>query len=127
MFKPEQLTEVFFYEVLDWRRSVDHPTHWEQKNVDGHSFIGADLPKLHHSLDLQEEWVWPELRKEIFMFTEFTQEGADDYLCDLSNLRSQKFGAKAGTKAEAQLLAALQVLRVDAQKVVDKLDAQEKE
>ena len=55
---PEKLTEKFFTDVLGWEK-MELGTWW----VTPQSETERGLPPLHESLDLQEEWVVPELLK----------------------------------------------------------------
>jgi len=77
----EQLTEKFFTEVKGWEKKT--PTtlevahgqledYWNYPNVDGKFYLSIQLlHPLHTSLDLQEEWLWPELWKKGIDYAHF--------------------------------------------------------
>jgi len=111
----EQLTEKFFTEVKGWEWKL--PDGW--KHGSSHAWVGPsgrlasgeiELPTLHTSLDLQEEWLWPELIKIRHFGIEFYWY-EDEKLWFASFDNSYTPGAYTGTtKALAQLEAGLKAL-----------------
>jgi hypothetical protein len=119
--KPEELTgeqmdEAFFVEVYKW--GLNEYGNWSDDEGEiiflDHS-SDAPLPRLHLSLDLQEEWLWPELwRVEIKRAcgVSFVALSNDIFRCAIT-LNNSVFTAEAPTKAIAQLTAGLKALGVN--------------
>lgn len=106
----EELDRKFFEEVLGWERLEDQFYAWREPDGTYHYRI-----PLHKSLDLQEEWVWPELRKKyadpkLILFVNISYL-KDDTIAAQINLGTTVVGHGYGeTKALAQLTAALKAL-----------------
>jgi hypothetical protein len=112
----EQLTELFFTKVKGWER-ISTPFY---KMPTG-GYHNLELPQLHKSLDLQEEWLWPELRKVEIDYIAFDDMDTC-WACEIDSVRNydkhgisdegKRFETKAETKALAQLKAGLKALEV---------------
>ena len=86
---PEQLKEKWFVEVEGWTYKL--PTKEEIQtgrrarwvNAKGEQMIPSTggLPPLHESLDLHEQWVWPELRKRGNYKVSFNSTGVGGVNC----------------------------------------------
>ena len=63
----EELTKLFFTKVKRWRYIDNQWVEFPEGKPNALVLNWSEnyLPKLHLSLDLQEEWVWPELSKII--------------------------------------------------------------
>lgn len=104
----EKMSELFFTKVKGWKRLKDRFHYWEDLDQCCHYEI-----KLHESLDLQEEWLWPELRKLGITLSRFGEEGGKVECGLLVNHQSTHTGyAYRETKALAQLEAGLKALGV---------------
>jgi len=114
----QEMTELFFTKVKGWekgdfllRTDTLHGLKAWYKYKNEHGIGKNTFPKLHTSLDLQEEWVWPELHKLDIWRVELQQINNDStfFVCEMG----YKDGvATTSTKALAQLEASLKALRV---------------
>jgi hypothetical protein len=119
---PEKLDELFFTKVKGWK--------WCHIADLGQSFKGwhdenmeyqRELPPLRKSLDLQEEWLWPELWKKGIDYAHFVYEvGNKNIICRMCTMvggESRKakimYGNLSQTKAIVQLTAGLKALGIE--------------
>jgi len=115
----ELLTEKFFTEVKGWEwkpNRIDKTGHRGEGWYQGDKFKGF-CNNLHNSLDLQEEWLWPELRKKYFNMVRFidTEDNGEFYECAIWGQGKDRRISSIGegpTKALAQLEAGLKALGV---------------
>lgn len=112
----EQLTEKFFVEVKGWKNRGTLDYWYEELSVGGFKFRMQNLPPLHTSLDLQEEWLWPELEKigaTRSYFILYSGIPDERWLCEIYKPMGLILDFHpASTKALAQLEAALKALGV---------------
>lgn len=79
----------------------------------GHRHVGTcGLPQLHTSLDLQEEWVWPELFRHGYCKIDFFITTGGKVRCHIPRVDAGVIGVIAETKPLAQIEAALKALGV---------------
>jgi len=116
--KPEELNELFFTEVLGWKKYF--PAHitfgnsdWWWLDKEGKYVAEPDeLPKLQLSLDLQEEYLIPVLIDKEFDVFSFTHEYSHWQCAMQEYSRFGSISATAKTKPLAQLTAGLKALGV---------------
>jgi len=124
----EELTEKFFTEVKGWKcKNMNDPALtgekfflwsdrqgviWAESTCETGQIIPKDLPPLHTSLDLQKEWLWPELLKKLILIQDcdYHYEEKMFYVRYLG--RHEAFRSHAPTKALAQLEAVLKALGI---------------
>jgi len=113
----EQLTEKFFTEVKGWvyeparDESFASDFYWYKAGGDGR-VVAVTLAPLHTSLDLQEEWLWPELfSKKVYLSDIDYYPDEKLYKCRIQGMVVDGRGT-APTKALAQLEAGLKALGV---------------
>lgn len=123
---PEKLTEKFFefkgwkykeihrrHQMVEvWPLHVKRPSVWYVNDTYDNYPYGSQLPPLHTSLDLQEEWLWPELHKvDLYKSVLYEMSGEPKhYFCILER---GKLDGEGKTKAIAQLTAGLKALGVE--------------
>lgn len=116
----EELTELFFTRVKRWRYIDNQWVEFPEGKPNSLVLNWSEnaLPKLHLSLDLQAEWVWPELSKIIsfeFCPRRNAKNPDEKWACYLyyKDVPGGNHYAEGSTVALAQLTASLKALGVE--------------
>jgi len=112
----KEMTEAFFTKVKGWKWVEKEGTVWIQshwRKPDKGFYMSKELPAIYKSLDLQEEWVWPELYKNNWVCMDVDYDvNRGIHKITLMGGGDLQTQVKAPTKPLAQLESSLKALGV---------------